>query len=87
MTAANPSQPLRSVLELERQLGCDWDSIRQAADTTSRTIEELRKALDAAFDSEDYSIVVFGSLARHEFTPQSDLDWTLLVDGIAADDH
>jgi predicted nucleotidyltransferase len=30
-------------------------------------------------DSED--AVVFGSLARGEFTAGSDIDWTLLVDG------
>jgi len=87
VTADTSSHPLRSVFELERRLGCKWGSIHAAADTTSCTIEKLRKALDAAFDSEDYSIVVFGSLARYEFTPHSDLDWTLLVDGIAADDH
>ncbi len=31
--------------------------------------------------------MAFGSLARREFTPNSDLDWTLLVDGAASDDH
>jgi predicted nucleotidyltransferase len=87
VTADTSSHPLRSVFELGARLGCKWRSIDKAAKTTSRTIEKLREALDAAFDSEDYSIVVFGSLARYEFTPHSDLDWTLLVDGIAADDH
>ena len=32
-------------------------------------------------------MVVFGSLARDEFTEESDLDWTLLVDGQANSDH
>lgn len=40
-----------------------------------------------AFTTEDTSIVVFGSLARHEFTSGSDLDWVLLVDGIADPEH
>lgn len=39
------------------------------------------------FVSGDASVVVFGSLARDEFTDESDLDWTLLVDGQANSDH
>ena len=35
----------------------------------------------------DTSLVVFGSLARKEFTPKSDIDWTLLVDGITVPEH
>ena len=38
-------------------------------------------------DSDDISIVVYGSLARGEFTEGSDIDWTLLVDGIADPKH
>lgn len=41
----------------------------------------------AEFDSDDTSIVIFGSLARGEFTPGSDVDWTLLIDGIADPGH
>lgn len=39
------------------------------------------------FDSEDTSVVVCGSLAREEFTSGSDIDWLLLVDGIADPNH
>lgn len=39
------------------------------------------------FDSADVSIVVFGSLARGEFTSGSDIDWTLLIDGAADPEH
>ncbi|HEX8392599.1 MAG TPA: nucleotidyltransferase domain-containing protein [Longimicrobium sp.] len=35
----------------------------------------------------DTTLVVYGSLARHEFTDGSDIDWTLLVDGLADPDH
>lgn len=35
----------------------------------------------------DTTLVVFGSLARHEFTDGSDVDWTLLVDGPADPYH
>jgi len=49
-------------------------------------LDELRSVL-AGFDSEDTSIVVFGSLARDEFTEGSDIDWTLLIDGSADPKH
>ncbi|HEY6328108.1 MAG TPA: nucleotidyltransferase domain-containing protein [Blastocatellia bacterium] len=39
------------------------------------------------FESKDTSIVVFGSLARDEFTSGSDIDWTLLLDGQADPRH
>jgi len=39
------------------------------------------------YASEDTSLVVFGSLARGEWTPGSDLDWTYLIDGQANSDH
>lgn len=36
---------------------------------------------------EDLSLIVFGSLARREWTIGSDVDWTLLVDGPANSEH
>src|SRR5436309_7847666 len=39
------------------------------------------------YTSEDTSLVVFGSLARGEWTSASDLDWTYLIDGQANSDH
>jgi UTP:GlnB (protein PII) uridylyltransferase len=47
---------------------------------------ELEHAL-VNLDSEDTSIVVLGSLGRLEFTSGSDIDWNLLVDGIADPNH
>ena len=35
----------------------------------------------------DTSLVVFGSLARGEWTEKSDVDWTYLIDGQANSDH
>lgn len=87
VTADAASRPLRSLFGLENRLGREWASIQQAAVHAAHTVEKLRSALDSKFSSEDCSIVVFGSLARHEFTGHSDLDWTLLVDGIASDGH
>lgn len=49
-------------------------------------LEQLRTAL-SKFDNTDTSIVIFGSLARLEMTNASDLDWILLLDGVAAPEH
>jgi Nucleotidyltransferase domain len=47
---------------------------------------QLRKELSTEMSS-DYDLVVFGSLARDEWTSGSDVDWTLLIDGQASSDH
>ncbi len=87
MTSGATLHALHSVFALESRCGSNWKSIRAAAKATEDTVQRLNGSLDSSFDSEDYSIVVFGSLARHEFTPHSDLDWTLLIDGVASDNH
>lgn len=78
---------LRSVWELERRTESQWNFLRSACQEAETTIKKLSDALAEKFASQDYSVVVFGSLARREFTESSDLDWTLLVDGAASDDH
>ncbi len=62
--------------------------------TTTRESEIVRAKLDrllseqvGRYASEDTSLVVFGSLARGEWTTKSDLDWTYLIDGEANSDH
>ncbi len=71
---------------LEGRLTADWPAIRKArADTAI-----LRDELGAIFkerNSPDTSVVVFGSVARGEWTSGSDLDWILLVDGSAVPEH
>jgi len=51
---------------------------------------EFRRRLESSLSgmsSEDTTVVVFGSLAREEFTSDSDVDWTLLIDGMANPKH
>lgn len=66
--------------------------------TTARTkAVERRRELDEilsaevskpyTYASDAASLVVFGSIARGEWTTGSDLDWTYLVDGQANSDH
>ena len=49
-----------------------------ARETSELESAEITAALDT-FPTADACIVVVGSLARKEFTPGSDVDWTLLA--------
>jgi predicted nucleotidyltransferase len=70
------------VSTLERRVQATWTSLAQARLRAQETREMLGRALESACSSE-LSIVVYGSLARNEFTEGSDVDWTLLIDGPA----
>lgn len=74
------------VNELAESAGRKWPVIAQAqVDALNvRTIlwDSLRQ-----FTSDDVDIVVFGSLARREWTSGSDVDWTMLIDGQANTEH
>ena len=61
---------------------CKEDSLR-----TRDELDRLLTSKIGKYASEDSSVVVFGSLARGEWTLRSDLDWTYLIDGEANSDH
>jgi predicted nucleotidyltransferase len=68
----------------------DAPPMPQARADSKRIREELDSLLTqelGKYASEDTSLVVFGSLARGEWTSGSDLDWTYLIDGQANSDH
>jgi len=69
-------------LDLSRRIGRSWSNIEATRELSDRKVAELKELL-SDLDSEDTSIVVLGSLGRGEFTEASDIDWYLLVDGIA----
>ena len=56
-------------------------SVRKAALRVRDELDEILSAKIPKYTSEDTSLVVFGSLARQEWTSASDLDWTYLIDG------
>src|SRR5262245_34370587 len=75
-----------AIAELAEANGRTWKNIAACAQAASeyRThVTGLVKKLVPA----DCSFLVFGSLARDEFTGGSDLDWALLVDGAASPQH
>ena len=60
---------------------------REASLKTRKELDDLLSSEIPKYASEDTSLVVFGSLAREEWTSGSDLDWTYLIDGEANPEH
>lgn len=54
---------------------------------TSVALAKMLSLFEMPPFSSDEDVVVYGSLARREFTSGSDIDWTLLVDGQANASH
>lgn len=78
--------------QLCERLGTIFDSIVLARTQAAAKLEALRDLAGngrgtapatVPIASPDTSVVVFGSLARREWTVASDVDWTLLVDSAA----
>ncbi len=82
------SAPTQNSIDLLAQkLGqATWENIRNARVRAQEMRIQYTGALEG-LDTDDTSIVVFGSLARDEATEQSDVDWTLLIDGMADPKH
>jgi predicted nucleotidyltransferase len=71
---------------LQSRAGQEWPAISRARVKALETGKRLEKEL-RGLSSTDASVVVFGSLARKEWTANSDIDWTLLIDGQADPQH
>ena len=74
------------VLQLRDACGAEWPNITALRERSAAKLKALRVHLTATVP-QDTTLVVFGSLARNEFTAGSDVDWTLLVDGAANPEH
>jgi predicted nucleotidyltransferase len=83
MDTDSKDNPITSLAE---RTNSAWDMISKARNNAQVKRRELYETL-RGFDSRDTSIVVFGSLARDEFTSGSDIDWTLLIDGQSSPEH
>jgi hypothetical protein len=82
----------RAVIQLSTSLGCHWKNIEKAHEQTATAEADLlallQREVGEKFASEDANLVVFGSLGRGEWIDWlSDLDWTLLVDGLCKPGH
>jgi predicted nucleotidyltransferase len=77
-----------AVEALANKLNVKWPSIAAAAKAANVTRQTVADILQQhRMVPPDSSFVVFGSLARDEWTINSDVDWTLLIDGQADPQH
>jgi predicted nucleotidyltransferase len=72
---------------LREQLSVSLPNIEQARSQADATKTRLRQILNGIDLPETTALVVFGSLARREWTDGSDVDWTLLVNGPSDPEH
>lgn len=79
-------EPPSELMQLREILNEEWPDLIHARARAHEQKESLASALHR-YNHPDTSIVVFGSLARDEFTQKSDVDWTLLLDGQADPKH
>jgi predicted nucleotidyltransferase len=80
----NPSQDYVSALISDAARR--WPTLTKAKSDAVAVHKLLHENL-RQFTSGDVDVVVFGSLARQEWTSGSDVDWTLLIDGQANSAH
>jgi predicted nucleotidyltransferase len=71
---------------LRHEVGKEWPFIIAARARSRDLLDDMGRKLFPLLQ-DDATCVVFGSLARLEFTESSDIDWTLLVDGCAQAEH
>lgn len=68
--------------DLQKQCGARWEHLFNSIQESHQKLQKFRELVHSEnTESRDISVVIFGSLARREWTSQSDLDWTLLIDG------
>lgn len=77
---------VRTVEDLAQKLSVDWPFLRKGTEASKLALQAIEMACKSLVEP-DTSLVVFGSLAREEFTSGSDIDWTLLVDGFTVPEH
>jgi predicted nucleotidyltransferase len=84
--SAKPEPPAIQANALDRLRGDDSSRWPNIADANSLSRDKLALFAEIARKvrlRDDCSLIVFGSLARREFTQKSDVDWALMVDGHA----
>lgn len=83
MTDLDPSRS-PALAELAKACRAKWPTIARASQGAAAERAKLVRRIsrtETKLTPPDTSVVVFGSLARGEWTQGSDRDWTLLVDG------
>jgi hypothetical protein len=79
-----------NLTDLGKKYQKNWKSIEESNALSIKIHQKIRdlfSGLSMPLFSTDEDLIVFGSLARNEYTSKSDIDWTLLVDGQAKPSH
>jgi predicted nucleotidyltransferase len=71
--------------QLRTKYSGEWPALARSREFTAQRLRELEPITE--LESDNTSVVVFGSFARGELTPGSDVDWSLLIDGPADPEH
>lgn len=79
--------PARAIDRLRGDNPGRWPNIAAAESMSRDKMALLATLADGLLPTDEGALVVFGSLARAEFTLGSDLDWTVLIDGRADSGH
>src|SRR5438309_1765970 len=78
----------QAIEDLSLKVGKRWTAVDAARAAAVLKSDEIATILSThRLIPSDTSFVVFGSLARGEWTAGSDIDWTLLIDGEADPNH
>ncbi|MQU79463.1 nucleotidyltransferase domain-containing protein [Sinorhizobium medicae] len=64
-----------------------WSNIAGAKVLSDQKRTELNNLAGDLLTTDEGTLIIFGSLARDEYTAGSDLDWTVLIDGRADSRH
>ncbi len=80
---------LEEINKLEKATKSKWKNIKIVNEFSIEKKNELKRIISepTKLISGDCELIVFGSLARNEYTFESDLDWTLLIDGQVKPNH
>ena len=79
---------LKSALDRLRGANASrWPNITAAGLLSCDKLALIAEIARDLLPRDEGSLVVFGSLARGEFTPGSDVDWTIMIDGRADSRH
>ena len=79
------------VHDFAKKHGMDWKNIINSEKKTNEVLSKINSTFSTSpgnrLFTTDVDLVVFGSLARNECTENSDVDWTLLIDGQSRPEH
>lgn len=78
------SHPEGALEVLSEASGTSFPNLASARTRTLERLATLRREIGPRCESDQFSVVLFGSWARRELTPHSDDDWAILVEGVAS---